>query len=145
MTERPQDPCGPTPHPPPGPTKPLFVHLTIIVTERPQDPCGPTPHPPRSHETTICPFNHYSDGTTTGPLRTNPPPPTPGPTKPLFVHLTIIVTERPQDPCGQTPHRPRSHETTICPFAHCSDGMTPRPLRTNPPPPQVPRNHYFSI
>ncbi len=107
---------------PPGPTNPLFVHLTIIVTERPWDPADPRltprPRPPRSHEPTICPFDHYSDGTTMGPLRTNPPTPPPGPTKPLFVHLNIVLTERPQDPRGPTPH---------------------------PPHPQVPRTHYLSI
>ncbi|KAF4118764.1 hypothetical protein G5714_000815 [Onychostoma macrolepis] len=139
VTERPRDPCGPAPHPP-WSTKPLFVHLTIIVTERPRDPCGPPPDPrphPQDHETTICPFDHYSDGKTPGPLRTIPSHP-PRSTKPLFVHLTIIVTERPRDPCGPPtrPHAPppQVHETTICPFDHYSDGKTPGPLWTSPHP-----------
>ncbi|KAF4103563.1 hypothetical protein G5714_016446 [Onychostoma macrolepis] len=111
----------PTPGPTPRSTKPLFVHLTIIVTERPRDPCGPPPRPqappPQVHKTTICPFDHYSDGKTTGPLRTGPPP---------------LV-----------------HETTICPLDHYSHGTTTGPLRTTAPTPcptpPGPRNHYLSI
>ncbi|XP_058653543.1 uncharacterized protein LOC131553147 [Onychostoma macrolepis] len=111
----------PTPGPTPRSTKPLFVHLTIIVTERPRDPCGPPPRPqappPQVHKTTICPFDHYSDGKTTGPLRTGPQPP--------------LV-----------------HETTICPLDHYSHGATTGPLRTTArpwPQPPGPRNHYLSI
>ncbi|KAF4115042.1 hypothetical protein G5714_002531 [Onychostoma macrolepis] len=73
---------APTPGPTPRSTKPLFVHLTIIVTERPRDPCGPPPDPmphPQVHETTICPFDHYSHGATTGPLRTTARPQAPPP------------------------------------------------------------------
>ncbi|KAF4106746.1 hypothetical protein G5714_012736 [Onychostoma macrolepis] len=105
-----------------GPTNTLYVHLTIIVTERTRDPCGPPPRPqappPQVHETTICPFDHYSDGKTTGPLRTGPPPP--------LVHETTIC-----------PFDHYSHGTTTGPLR--TTAPTPGPT------PPGPRNHYLSI
>ncbi len=120
-TEPPRTPA-PHPGPPPRSTNPLFVHLTIIETEHPRNPRGSTPRapPPHVHEPTICPFDHYSDGTSTEPPRTH----TPGPP-------------------------PRSHEPTICPFDHYSDGTSTEPPRTPaphpgpPPPPPMSTNPLF--
>ncbi len=76
-----------------SPTNPLFVHLTIKVTERPRNPLGPPPHtpgpPPHVHEPTICPFDHYSDGTSTEPPRTPAPHPGPPPPCPRTHYLSI--------------------------------------------------------
>ncbi|KAF4102626.1 hypothetical protein G5714_017426 [Onychostoma macrolepis] len=143
----------PRPHPP-WSTKPLFVHLTIIVTERPRDPCGPPPDPrphPQVHETTICPFDHYSDGKTTGPLRTTARPQAPPPQ----VHKTTICPfdhysdGKTTGPLRTGPPPPLVHETTICPLDHYSHGTTTGPLRTTAPTPGPsppgPRNHYLSI